>query len=202
MHYYFQICYPFSSLYLMFCTTAIGHPRAIDHGRSLQGKVFTVEASDIFKDNFDVSTTQEECSCTCGEFVDTTSLLFDSSCSFGFPGNPGSPGGSNQIPISLSTGGELIQLPTRGEPIQISIFDGPLTIVDLYVTGLDGSGGSNFLTGTSALTLCPSTVTFDFAIDFFELIRSIDFDSSLLIPTDRGIFKIRLGSIAFPSRGP
>jgi hypothetical protein len=39
---------------------------------------------------------------------------------------------------------------------------------DFFVTSYDGSGGSNFLTSTSTLPLCPSTVTFDYIFNFLD----------------------------------
>jgi hypothetical protein len=113
------------------------HAPILDRDRSLQQEVvFTVKAGDPIQDNFAFSSTQDNCFCTCGVF-------------------------EADVATSIEAG-ECFD----------SFFSSPIQNIGgnsnngFFLNGWDGTGGSNFLTSTSTLPLCPSTVTFDFELAF------------------------------------
>jgi hypothetical protein len=135
------------------------HPRAVDHGRSLvQEVVFQLEATDKLEDNFEASTTQDDCYCNCGFF----------------------------------SGGLVRYL--CGSPAFTGIGvigDVPSDNGDFFVTGYAGSGGFNYLTSTSALPFCPSTVTFDYKVFFqaYHLFREVSLRLEVIDTSDNIIFE-------------
>jgi hypothetical protein len=158
--------------------SASDHPSTIDSGRSLREGVFTVEAGVPIGFLFDSTTTQDFCDCTCGSFgrFGEAIHLFPRRRQLRLL-DPNLDTSSNMANIENF----LLVEAQIDETLNFNFFQqicfGGFPVIDdigdnndndFFLTGLDGTSGSNFLTSTSILPLCPSTVTFDFEFAFVD----------------------------------